>query len=158
MADKDRSRSPWAFAKAFTLGAWAATAAVEKPWHELYDTQPGVKGSISHELGYGPYQWADCGDPNEAMFVREGVQSCYAGAFADPPYSVKLDPRELQDLFLAVDEVILHRPTDRTHILFWRGGRWSDYFLAGLDWWGAWATTLNRSDDEIVVICASASD
>lgn len=129
------------------------------PWRDLYQSQSGVKGSMDLELGYGPYRWADDDDPNNAIWIRDSIVCAYAHAFIDPPYPIQgLSPVELQDLFLRVDDRILNQPGDGAEIWWWNGGTWADYFLPGLEWWGAWSATVRISSTELVVIAASSSD
>lgn len=135
-----------------------ARGAYVEAWRELYQSQSGVTGSLSHELGFGPYRWADDEDPNNAIWVRDEITCAYAHAFVDPPYSVRIPPTELEQLFLAVDEVILHSPRDDSEIWWWEGGDWAEYFLPGLEWWGAWVCTLRLSATSFVAIGASSSD
>ena len=136
-----------------------ASRAVRTPWEELYRTQRAVKGSLNFELGFGPYQFADDDDPNRAIWVRGEITVAYAASFTNPPYRLRgLTTSEVQDLFLEVDELFLRRPTAQTEMWWWDGGPWTDYFLPGLEWWGAWAATVRTSPTEIVVIGASTSD
>lgn len=125
---------------------------------ELYQSQPGVKGSLSHELGSGPYRWCDDDDPNNAMWIRDEMACAYAHAFVDPPYSVRAQPADLEVLFLAVDDMVLQRPGDDAEIWWWEGGDWADYFLPGLEWWGAWICTIRTTPGRFVAIGASSSD
>jgi len=113
-----------------------ASQQVAKVWRELYTSHDGVKGSLTFELGYGPYQWADDTDPNHALWVQNEVDLAYSHAFVDPPYPILgLAPPEIPRLFLAVDKEVLHRPHTDTEIWWWEGGPWADYFLPGLEWW-----------------------
>jgi len=127
-------------------------------WLELYRSHEGIKASLAFELGYGPYHWADDEDPNNAMWVRDEITCTYAHAFSDPPYSIRGSHADLEQLFLSIDEEVLQGPDDGTEIWWWDGGDWADYFLAGLECWGAWVCTLRTSSNRFVAIGASSSD
>lgn len=82
----------------------------------------------------------------------------YAHAFADPPYSVKLPPRELNDLFLKIGESIYGDLSDPLDIFDW-AGEWSNYFEAGMEGWGAYLWTVcNLKTGQCVAIGVSYSD
>jgi hypothetical protein len=114
------------------------------------------EGSISD-----PWIWSN--DPDQLVDVESVGESGYGRAFLDPPYPITLQARVAQDLFFAIDDVLLKRPNAETEI--WRlesewdptgGACWSPYFE--WMWWHSCMWTVRTGRDELVVIGASATD
>jgi hypothetical protein len=88
----------------------------------------------------------------------EGGQIAYA--FSNPPYSLRARPTEVQQLFDDITAFIV--PADQqTVILDWTSTRLpevSDYFAAGMDWWGAFLFTIHvPATGRLTAIAASTS-
>ena len=82
----------------------------------------------------------------------------YLWAFCEPPYSLQLAPDEAQRIFDTINAHLFADFTDDLEIRRWSDG-WSNYFLAGLEWWGAfWWTIHNRTKRQVIVIAASETD
>lgn len=82
----------------------------------------------------------------------------YLWAFCEPPYSLQLAPDEAQRIFDTINAHLFTGFTDDLEIRRWSDD-WSNYFEAGLEWWGAfWWTIHNRTKRQVVVIAASTTD
>jgi hypothetical protein len=68
----------------------------------------------------------------------------FAYAFSEPPYGLQARPSEVQELFCAIRDFILPRGSEH-EISDWSSPRLteaSDYFTAGMDWWGVFLFTV----------------
>jgi hypothetical protein len=82
----------------------------------------------------------------------------YLKAFCDPPYGLGLTPGDAQALFDKITRNLFDPYEDDLEIVRWSND-WSNFFEAGLEWWGAfWWTVHNRTRNLVVVIAASATD
>ncbi len=82
----------------------------------------------------------------------------YLWAFCEPPYSLQLAPEEAQRIFDTINAHLFTGFADDLEIRRWSDD-WSNYFLAGLEWWGAfWWTVYNRTKGQIIVVAASETD
>lgn len=119
-----------------------------------------VRRQPPYDIGFGPYRWADDDGSGDLIWPREAMAfvAGYARAFTEPPYPLEVTGRNLQNLFLRTDDLILHQPDTRTEIWWFDGGDWAEYFAAGLEWGEAWVATVRTSTSDFVAICASASD
>ncbi len=82
----------------------------------------------------------------------------YLYAFCEPPYSLQLAPNEAQRIFDTINAHLFGGFTDDLEIRRW-SDNWSNFFEAGLEWWGAfWWTVHNHTKNQIVVLTASATD
>ena len=78
-------------------------------------------------------------------------------AFADPPYSSSAKPTEVQEFYAAINAALFGDFHDDLEIRRYTSD-WSDFFDAGLEWWGAyWWTVLNRTRGIIAVVVASST-
>jgi hypothetical protein len=116
-----------------------------------------------HEFGvyfHTPWIWSD--EPDEPVDVERVGESGYGDAFLEPPYSITPRPRAAQDIFFAIDDVLLQRPGAKTEIRQFvsewdpMGACWSPYFE--WNWWHSCMWTVRTGPHEVVVIGASASD
>lgn len=85
----------------------------------------------------------------------------FAYAFSNPPYSLQARPAEVQELFDEIMAFII--PADhQCTIIDWSSARLSeasDFFVEGLDWWGAFLFTIHVPDTgRLTAISASTSD
>lgn len=85
----------------------------------------------------------------------------FAFAFTEPPYSLKAAPREVQELFDAICEIIL--PPGKTHeIRDWSSPtlpQVSRYFDAGMDWWGVFLFSIYVPElRQLTIAMASTTD
>jgi hypothetical protein len=81
----------------------------------------------------------------------------YLMAFSDPPYGLQLGADDAQALFETIRDYFFPETADLEIRSFTTD--WSNYFRAGLEWWGAyWWTVLNRARGIITVIAASSTD
>lgn len=85
----------------------------------------------------------------------------YAYAFSQPPYGVRLPGAEKQRLFNAINELIFPE-AQRHNIVDWSSPelqRLSNYFEAGLEWWGVFLFTVHVPElERQTVISASTTD
>ncbi|HWU95560.1 MAG TPA: hypothetical protein VN029_08170 [Sphingomonas sp.] len=88
----------------------------------------------------------------------EGGQ--FARAFIDPPHSLGIQPREIQELF---DEILdfLLPPEERSHIRDWTSPRLpeaSPWFKAGMAFWGVFLFTIHQPErGRLIALAASAT-
>lgn len=80
----------------------------------------------------------------------------YAGAFTAPPYNLKMNKTEINELFVAFNDILFNGETP--YIVLWEND-WSNYFDKGKSWWGGymWSLLFEQSN-RCVVIGASAID
>ena len=79
----------------------------------------------------------------------------YAHAFMDPPYGHKYT----LDDFRLLNEALFTPPVAGTTRAYRWSTDWSNYFEAGLEWWGAYYWTVyDTVTDIFVAIAASSSD
>jgi hypothetical protein len=85
----------------------------------------------------------------------------FAYAFSSPPYGLQAEPDKVQGLFAAICEHI--RPAGLEHrIIDWSSPRLaevSDYFKAGLEWWGVFLFSIHvPARRQLTVIFGSTTD
>ena len=86
----------------------------------------------------------------------------FAYAFANPPYSLRVDAGRTQELFDAVCDLVL--PTGNTCVIRdWSGEELlalcPDYFEPGTEWWGVFLFTIHLvKERRLTVIMASQTD
>ena len=100
--------------------------------------------------------------PNEAWSIPE--VDGYKTAFFHPPHglgpfaSLVVDANEQMALFDRINKHILGDAPAQAEIFSWSTD-WSNYFEAGLEWWGAFYWTIRPAGSRrFVVIGASATD
>lgn len=82
----------------------------------------------------------------------------YADAFADPPYSLRLDFQQTSALFDSITDALFGGLTPDLDIQKWSTD-WANYFDPGLDWWGAFLwTVFSPKRRHIVVVAAASTD
>jgi hypothetical protein len=90
-----------------------------------------------------------------------GAGGQFAYAFSAPPYSLQGRPSEVQAVFEEIRDFILP-PTHASEIYDWSSPQLpevSDYFIAGLDWWGVFLFSIHVPDlGRLSVIAGSTSD
>ena len=90
-----------------------------------------------------------------------GAGGQFAYAFTNPPYTLRTRPSEVQALFDEIRTFILP-PNLQSDVLDWTSDRLpevSDYFAAGMEWWGVFlfsihVVALNR----LTIIAGSTTD
>lgn len=91
--------------------------------------------------------------------TRGGGQFAYA--FSTAPYGLHGRPSEVQAVFEEIRDFILP-PGDPCHIRDWSSadlGRVSDYFDAGLEWWGVFLFSIHvPALQRLTVIAGSTTD
>lgn len=107
-----------------------------------------------------PWIWND--DPNEPIEIDTIHEFAYGDAFLEPPYGITLPPRAAQDLFFAIDDVLLKRPGPETDIWHFTsewdpdgGACWSPYFE--WNWFGCCMWTVRTGPHQVIVIGASGN-
>lgn len=81
----------------------------------------------------------------------------YWYAFSNPPYPLRLSGESAEELFRRVNK-LLFGDLSGWSISRW-STNWSDYFIYGLEWWGAFLWTLVRKDCELAIwLGASTTD
>jgi hypothetical protein len=139
-----------------TRRAYASGMSVVMRLKAATEPPPHVVGFSSHK---GPFIWLDEDDPQPFELdppADHDAPRGFAEAFLDPAMGTE-DERDLYRAFLAVDDVVLNRPSRETQIYHWNGD-WHRYFDAGNEGWGSDAWTVARDATTIVVIGASATD
>jgi hypothetical protein len=107
-----------------------------------------------------PWVWSD--EPTTPIESSPGGRMFgYVLAFLEPPYDLRMPPDEAVELFFSIDELLLGGPDDATEIWrfesgMWPPEAWSPYFEG--NWFGGCVWTVRRSQDEVTVIGAAASD
>jgi hypothetical protein len=82
----------------------------------------------------------------------------YLKAFCDPPYGLRLTPGDAQAIFDTITWNLFDPYEDDLEIVRWSDD-WSNFFEAGLEWWGAyWWTVVNRTKGLVIVVAASTTD
>jgi hypothetical protein len=93
--------------------------------------------------------------------IRSGVVpnvNGYKTAFFLPPYNMRGDEQEKQQLFAHINALTLGPDPSACEIFSW-GTDWSNYFDAGKEWWGTFFWTLRQpGSDLFTVIGASSTD
>lgn len=102
------------------------------------------------------YDWS-----RRKLLVRCGTvgdDEGYAFAFGNPPYSMSGSEESIAELFDAINLELFGSDCDELEVFRWSND-WSDYFEAGLEWWGAFLWTVKPpSRPYIVAIGASTTD
>ena len=82
----------------------------------------------------------------------------YKGTFFNPPYPLRLSPKEQIELFERVNKQLWNGDLSDCSIYNWSTD-WSNYFDGGHEWWGAfWWTVYSPQTQLLTVIGASATD
>ena len=82
----------------------------------------------------------------------------YKTAFFLPPHTLRGSTSEKIDLFININKHVLGADPERAEIFSWSTD-WSNYFEAGLEWWGAFYWTIRPSGSQrMVVVGASSTD
>ena len=81
----------------------------------------------------------------------------YKTAFFHPPYGLQETSANQKALFEGINKFVLG-PIERCEIVSW-SNNWSNYFDAGLEWWGAFYWTIRHTGTgRLAVIGASSTD
>ncbi len=97
-------------------------------------------------------------EKNTIIKPRSRVESGYAYAFSDPPYSLGVSLEEANQLFSAINKHLFDSFSAELEIYQWSTD-WSSYFRAGNEWWGSFLWTIyNKRRNFIVAVGASATD
>jgi hypothetical protein len=84
--------------------------------------------------------------------------SGYAQAFSEPPYPIDMTSAEIEELFFLIGKMVYGEISSEMEIYEW-AGPWSNYFDAGLDYWGAFLWTVcNKANGKFAAIGVSATD
>ena len=90
----------------------------------------------------------------------QAVAACqFAYAFAHPPYGLTAEPDEVQDVFARIRDFILP-PSLRSTICDWSNAQLpdvSDYFDAGMEWWGVCLFSIHIPEIARLTIVAGSS-
>lgn len=101
--------------------------------------------------------------------ILSGAASCpepgaggqFAYAFSHPPYSLKGRPSEVQAVFEEIRDFILP-PQQASEICDWSSPALpevSDYFAAGMEWWGVFLFSIHvPALQRLTIIAGSTSD
>jgi hypothetical protein len=85
----------------------------------------------------------------------------FAYACANPPYRLKSRPREVQATFDEIGDFILP-PAYESAIWDWRSPELpeaSDYFAAGMEWWGAFLFSIHiPATKRLTIVAGSTTD
>jgi len=105
----------------------------------------------------------------DGVKIMSGASSCpepgaggeFAYAFSNPPYGLQARPSEVQAVFAEVRDFILP-PAHRGEICDWSNPRLSevsDYFAAGMEWWGVFLFSIHiPAIDRLTIIAGSTTD
>ena len=127
-------------------------------WHTR-DAQRLHNPKLKTLIGKGRGRGDGMSGAARGVVAGEGGQFAYA--FSNPPYSLRARPTEVQELFDDITALIV--PADQQNtILDWTSARLSevsDYFVPGMDWWGAFLFTIHvPAIGRLTAIAASTSD
>ena len=90
-----------------------------------------------------------------------GAGEQFAYAFSHPPYGLKGQPSEVQAAFAEVRDFVLP-PPHRGEICDWSNPRLpevSDYFAAGMEWWGVFLFSIHiPAIKRLTIIAGSTTD
>lgn len=90
-----------------------------------------------------------------------GAEGQFAYAFSTPPYGLNARPGEVQAVFEAIRDFVLP-PGRRSEIRDWSSPRLpevSDYFSAGMEWWGVFLFSVYIPEIErLTIVAGSATD
>lgn len=90
-----------------------------------------------------------------------GAGGQFAYAFANPPYTLRARPSEVQALFDEIREFILP-PLQWSEIRDWSSPRLtevSDYFDLGMEWWGVFLFTIHvPALQRLTIVAGSTTD
>ncbi|MGO1078829.1 hypothetical protein [Inquilinus sp. CA228] len=96
-----------------------------------------------------------------AMHPEPGAGGQFAYAFSRPPYPLRAKPRQVQAVFDVIRGFILP-PGHDSEILDWSSPHLpevSDYFEAGMDWWGVFLFSIRTPTlQRLTVIAGSTTD
>ncbi len=136
-------------------------------WYDL------DSGSLVKVGGYRTADGSELHNPKlkklDGVKIMSGASPCpeagaggqFAYAFANPPYGLKGRPSEVQSVFTEVRDFILP-PTHRSEICDWSSPQLpevSDYFAAGMEWWGAFLFSIHiPAIERLTVIAGSTTD
>ncbi len=82
----------------------------------------------------------------------------YAKCFSDPPYGLKAENAELNQLFLDLNRLLFYDFKYPVWIYLW-DENCSKFFERGKEWWGAYLwTIIIQENKEVIVITASSTD
>lgn len=91
----------------------------------------------------------------------EGAGGQFAYAFSHPPYSLKGRPSEIQAVFEEIRDFILP-PRLHSEILDWSNRQLpevSDYFVAGMEWWGVFLFSIYVPETrQLTIVAGSTTD
>ncbi len=127
-----------------------------------WDTRDGQdlhNPKLKNLIGKGHGRHESMSGAARGIVAGEGGQFAYA--FSNPPYSLRARPTEVQELFDEITAFVM--PSDQqSTILDWTSPRLpelSDYFAAGMEWWGTFLFTIHVPDTgRLTAIAASTSD
>lgn len=125
-------------------------------WHDMtFDASRAVGTPIDRERFLGPRF-----DPRTQQLVLDRYGSSpapgYAYAFCDPPYGLRLEPPEMNDLFHRINRELFG--DGDLDIVEWSTD-WSKYFDTGHEWWGAFLWTVKPAERAYTIaIGASSTD
>jgi hypothetical protein len=90
-----------------------------------------------------------------------GTGGEFAYAFANPPYPLRARPSEVQSLFDEISRFVLP-PPHWNEILDWTSPRLtevSDYFEAGMEWWGVFLFSIHvPALKRLTIVVGSTTD
>jgi hypothetical protein len=90
-----------------------------------------------------------------------GAGGQFAYAFSRPPYSLKGRPSEVQAIFEEIRDFVLP-PTHPADICDWSSPHLpevSDYFAAGMEWWGVFLFSIHiPAIQQLTIIAGSSTD
>lgn len=92
---------------------------------------------------------------DSSLRVNEG----FVYSFTEPPYGMSLrDSKEMNNLFHGVCYSLFGGLSEDLEIYRWET-HWTDYFLAGREWWGEYLWSVYRpGDSKIAIIAGSTTD
>jgi hypothetical protein len=96
-----------------------------------------------------------------APVPEAGAGGEFAYAFSNPPYGLRGPPSEVQSVFEEIRDFILP-PTHTGEICDWTSPKLpevSDYFEAGMEWWGVFLFSIYiPTQQKLTIIAGSTSD
>ncbi len=80
----------------------------------------------------------------------------YKTAFFHPPYGLDGSTSENIELFTGINKHALGTAPELAEIYMWSTD-WSNYFDAGLEWWGAFYWTIRPAGSQLMVVIGASS-
>jgi hypothetical protein len=143
------------------LEQWAISqSSKEFPISSFFRLRWEEASLTGHPVTFSEFWGTDDAEPKpigDGAWSIPGVDG-YKTAYFQPPYGLRGEADEKVQLFADINSYLLGNAPERAEIFSW-STNWSNYFDAGLEWWGAFFWTIRPAGSrQLVVIGASSTD